>query len=495
MKLLCRKIIVLTIIIYGFSISCVWAATNCRERSDLRKDPEWSCKSAKNLMKEYGYIPAELFKTWGALELDADAVLSDKGGVYNMTVYLTHDNVSLDGKGQTLTPTNNHSGIRAPHSKSVSNISIKNLKIVNSTSYGINLKRFFRADEPCLVSESSDELTVTDWQWQGNNCAEAFLGHNNIVIDNVDIQNPKQSGIYVGQNSEYIKILNTTINGAYLGIYLESGTLKTLISGCDFTNLKNREAISIDASQYNIVEYSYFNTAKGGINLYKNAGERNDQVCPVLRPFGSDHNIIRYNNFYHADVNVAWREGKSLTNCSEWLECSPNFRDRADNNVIYGNEFHYGAQLDIHDNTYTVLDNIFYDGSELELGAKHHDYNMHGVVADNVFHSNSRIKYNNNNHFNSSWWPVEIYNNVRPDGTCVNSQCGKNANPPERHNWFLSGKAVLNKSLNATGNISVIAGGSLTINDGAVINLKSGKSLVVDPGGSLHITNGRIRVN
>jgi hypothetical protein len=198
------------------------------------------------------------------------------------------------------------------------------------------------------------------------------------------------------------------------------------------TNSHTREGVAVDSSRHNVIEHSLFDRngeeLYSGINLYKNAGEFEGQVCPVVRPWGADHNLIRYNHFYKDDVNVAARESHDrYILCDRYYYyyyyCSWNYRDRANENVFVDNVFHDGAQLDLHDDTFIVHGNRFESGAELELGGKHHVYALQGTVAHNLFDPGASIRLND-----SHWNDLDVRNNVDGAGGCLSisglNQCG-----------------------------------------------------------------------
>jgi hypothetical protein len=418
-------------------------ALDCRVREPAHGDPTWTCKSAALLMSEnqqsnggdpaFRCVPASEFSAWGCLALDTNTRLCSDGVAFNMSVYLTHNDVSIDCAGQVVAPrgasTGNsaRSGLRTPYTRSIQNVAIQNCQIVDSPGYGIDLKRYFRGDESCLTATGPYDIAPSS----GSGCVNAMEGHRNIRISNVGISSASQIGIYVGQASRDVTISDVDIDDAHIGVYIEASTTGTRVSRAVITNSHEREGIAVDSSRYNIIEDSLFEHNGAdlftGINLYKNAGEYEGQVCPVIRPFGADHNIIRRNHFFKDDVNVASRESRdSYLNCAKYHYCSINYRDRANENVLLDNVFHDGAQLDMLDDTYVVHGNRFESGAELELGAKQHEYALHGTVAQNVLEAGATVRLNASN-----WSALDVRNNVNAAGACVAfgsgglNQCGR----------------------------------------------------------------------
>jgi len=162
-------------------------AVDCRVRDIEAVDPSWTCQSAAQLMsanvdnhggdESFRCVPASAFASWGCLELDTDARLCADGATFNASVYLTQSDVSLDCAGQTLRPrggkigNSERSGIRTPYSYSVHDITISDCQIVDASGYGIDLKRLFRDDEPCLTAPNAQEINKSN----SSSCRDALL--------------------------------------------------------------------------------------------------------------------------------------------------------------------------------------------------------------------------------------------------------------------------------------------------------------------------------
>lgn len=360
---------------FAFMVLCssaVQADTDCSARESTRDDPNWSCLQASNWSG--GCVPSSSFESWKCLELDADAELCDDGGSFNMSVYLTQDDVSLDCNGQLIDHhyqdgDPKYPGIRTPYTYSVSNISIEGCAIQNTGRYGVDLKRFFR----------------------GSQLSGAMAGQSNISVHDVSVHNVGQWGIYVGQNSRGISISNTIIDDAYGGVYLEAGSVGTRITDAMIVNSFNREGIAIDSSANNVIERSFFSGNEDGINIYKNCGETGGQICPITRALGADDNLIRGNTFDDDGVNVAWRQFDvyGIGFC-ENIDVLGYWRDHAANNVFDGNQFD-SADLVVEDGPVVVHNNRFAYGSMLEVGTSvpwlwpGNGVHVHAVVASNTF--------------------------------------------------------------------------------------------------------------
>jgi hypothetical protein len=396
-------------------VDCAYAIANeerlnCSVRQPKFAEPDWlgQCTLASSLMnKDEKCIPASAFEEWGCLNLDTDAVLCDDGQPFNMTVYLSTDNSTLDCKGQTIDHGGGKKpGIQTPNTYSVSDIRISNCTIRN-TGYGINLKRFFR----------------------GAQLEGPMEGHRHITIEHTSIANTQKIGIYVGQNSQHVAIRDVVAidNATKIGIYLEGGSTHTHISGVTITNTRKGEgnprgeAIAVDSSQYNVIEHSTFSGNEGGgITLYKNCGENYGQVCPVRRPLSASHNVIRFNEFHGDGVHVAWRQFKLYG--FEWcagIDIVGYWRDHASHNLIHGNRF-YDTKLDVQDGPNTVSANEFI-GTELELGKGQpggwvdQPVEINGSITENVFDEGCTIDLGTTGVFDD----LEVFNNRTSNGACL----------------------------------------------------------------------------
>ncbi len=361
---------------------------DCTAREPNATDPYWQgCLRASKFKKEekssddYHCIPASKFGEWGCMLLDAPAKLCADNQPFNMTVYLTHSDMTLDCNHQTIDHNweegmGAHPGIRAPIEYSVSDIQIRNCNIQNVGRYGISFKRHFRG------AELDGPMT----------------GHRRIRVSNTTIAHSKRVGIYVGQNSHDLRFEQIWVHDAHTGFYLEAGSTETIISHASITGSRKGPGINIDSSQHNIVEHSTFqNNNEGGINLYKNCGEVYGQVCPVRRSLGASHNIIMYNQFHSEGVKVASRQFKLYgAGWCRGIDLAGYWRDRAADNTIYGNLFSDGAKLDIQDSPFYANDNLFVD-SLLEIGTND------PIGDDPVWFSGTL----NGNVFDASWIGVD----------------------------------------------------------------------------------------
>ena len=401
------------ILMYGFSVEAgiLGEETDCSQWEARTSNPNWSCIKASNWAGSC--IPGRLFEEWNCLEVDSDAVLCDEDRPFNMTVYFSTSGMNFDCNNQVIDHQwkegdTKHSGMRLPQRRSVSNINIQNCTIRNVGRYGINLKRFFRGE-----------------QLDG-----PMNGHRNIEIRDIDIINSRQTGIYVGQNSRYVTMNDVYIERAYSGIYLEAGSTHSYIVNSTITETTDREAISVDSSMYNTIEYCTFDNNKGGIHLYKNCGETRGQVCPIRRKYSASNNVIRGNRFQGDAVEVAWRQYKlyAVGHCIG-IDILGFWRDRSDNNQIYDNTFVDGADLYVKDGPNTVYGNNFSD-SDVILGKNapvgDSPFDLKGNVAENRFDS-GEIFFDTNDDI---YEYLAIFNNVDGRGQCLDVESMNTCSAP-----------------------------------------------------------------
>ena len=101
---------------------------DCSKRASQSKDPTWDCEKASTWSADC--VPGWLFEEWDCLELDANAVLCDENESFNLTVYLTTNDVKFDGNGQTIdhrwkNGMSSYPGVRTPYTYSISNVEIR----------------------------------------------------------------------------------------------------------------------------------------------------------------------------------------------------------------------------------------------------------------------------------------------------------------------------------------------------------------------------------
>lgn len=380
---------------------------DCEVREQGARDPDLSaCVRASAFMAAdapEACVPASAFSGEAdCLLLDASAVLCDDGWPFDMEVFLDESHTSLDCNGQSIEHGEEgrpRSGIRAPYERSVSDVRVANCTIQYVQRYGVDLKRLFRGAE----------------------LEGSMQGHERISITSSRIGHTGQIGVYVGQNSRDVLIEDVDIVDTYTGIYLEAGSKGAVVHRASILDSYERAGIHVDSSQENLIEHSRFQgNAGGAILLYKNCGERYGQVCPIRRRLGASHNTIRYNEFYGDGVSVADRQFK--TYAMGWcagIDVVGHWRDRSDDNAVYGNRFFHGSTLEIRDEPNLVFSNAFVD-SVLEIGVRaplgDKPIYFSGLIAGNTFTEGSWIGVLGKSVL--AFHDVEVADNIDSEGKC-----------------------------------------------------------------------------
>ena len=187
------------------------------------------------------------------------------------------------------------------------------------------------------------------------------LHPQNILIENVAVELNGNTGLYIDDYVSDVTIRNSRfVRNAGVGIYLEHHSRRTRIQGNSFVENGHgpryvkfanvhREAIAVDASQYNVIEDNRFDgNYAGGIFLYRNCWEKPEDRCQVDREIGADHNIIRRNNIERSRVGIwiASRQHRSADTpvCGQRPDPSEGIynddakRNRVSDNVIHNVE-------------------------------------------------------------------------------------------------------------------------------------------------------------
>ncbi len=263
---------------------------------------------------------AETPKTYGALtpapEHLRDCVLPDMapGKVlletdcrYTDPIVISTGNVILDCRGGTITGMHRRGITIRP---GLENVTIRDCRLEDTG--GILIE----GQTPTDDAPARDEARATSSQ--------------GVVLDHLTITRSYMTGIFVDHYVVGATIRNSIVaDGHHVGIYLEHGSQKNVVSGNLirnnglFTNKgirrigpTRREGLSVDGSAYNLIENNIFDSnAFGGIFHYKNCWEfhtTNPESRPRLQ--GSDGNVIRGNVFRNMDIGiwVASRQARDL---------------------------------------------------------------------------------------------------------------------------------------------------------------------------------------
>ena len=250
------------------------------------------------------------------------------------------------------------------------------------------------------------------------------ISPKNIIVENTSISSSHAVGIYVQRYITEFQLKNSTINDGDIGVYLESGTQKNIISHSTFTKngettydantrkrklrIRKREAIAIDSSAYNtITDNTFKNNAGGAIFLYKNCYENYKDSNSLPRFQHSDFNTIQNNTFIGEPrgVWVASRQSRDLENfnCGDPLIHSAKgnkkyYEDFAKNNEIIDNIFEdveNGVILEDDDNTVSgntfkgsVKDNDIIIGTKIRSEVLNRPA-VRNIIKDNIFNSNA----------------------------------------------------------------------------------------------------------
>ncbi len=299
--------------------------------------------------------------------MDADVNFCDASQVLNMSAIFNSSNKSLNCKGgtidhgwseqssNTVTPTRRDKQmpfVRLFDDRSLSNLSVRNCTMRGTFHAGIQMTRFFGGE---LGGDGKLDRS------------EALpVGHNNILIEDINIESGSSIGIYLGNFSEDITMNRVHVDGTRrIAIYSEAGSHRVKIINSIISNNQSREAVAID-STYNseISNTRFLNNREGGINVYQNCGELKGQVCPVLRSTPPNGNKITDNTFINngiTGIQIASRQGRNHAFgwCASLNGLPGKFTDTATDNVVTGNTIHCdeGTALVLMDGPNVVRNN------------------------------------------------------------------------------------------------------------------------------------------
>lgn len=235
----------------------------------------------------------------------------------------------IDCKGETREGTLN---IRK------SNTTVRNCKINGDIRvWGIARN----ANDPKLLKKSRIDKNYVSWVRDN---APKF-----VTIENTTINGTGTIPLYIGPGAVYTMVKNVKIIGYSKStmVYLGAESHSTIIED-SFINAYNglREAIAIDASNYNIIRNNTIQYAIGGIFLYRNCGEDG-----VVRHTTPSYNIIENNKFIGIGVSV-WLGSREGNRCycqkdHGWsFGSSISDMDHARYNKVVGNDLGNGTVLE-----------------------------------------------------------------------------------------------------------------------------------------------------
>jgi parallel beta-helix repeat protein len=334
------------------------------------------------------------------------------------------NNAELNGLGKTErnalyrrykveeAPVNTAFNISGSENNFLQNITVKNCNLqfyINGFNIGFGLKQTTRDD----LKERRNIEALENYL--------RTLSPKNIRIENNKIIGSHKSGIFIQRYITGLIANNNTINGAGdMGIYLESGSQKNIISNSIFTKngettydiedrkrklrVRKREAIAVDSSAYNIIKNNKFiNNAGGAIFIYKNCYERYEEASQLPRYQSSDSNLIENNIFSdeRKGVWIASRQSRDLENftCGDLSllvtdKKEKYYEDFAKNNKVLNNTFENNEKaVIIEDDNNTISNNLFKDTlrKDIIIGSDEAIKNIHSVkgtiVENNTFSS------------------------------------------------------------------------------------------------------------
>ena len=362
----------------------------------------------------------------------------DKVSFTLSTSNITFDcnNAELNGLGKTKrnalyrrykmeeVPINTAFNILGSENNFLQNITIKNCNLhfyINGFNIGFKLKQTTHDD---LKSRRNIEALENHLR---------TLSPKNIRIENNKIIGSHKSGIFIQRYITGLVANNNTIDGAGdMGVYLESGSQKNIISNSTFTKngettydiedrkrklrVRKREAIAVDSSAYNIIKNNKFiNNGGGAIFIYKNCYERYEEASQLPRYQSSDFNLIENNLFSdeRKGVWIASRQSRDLENftCGDLSllvtdKKEKYYEDFAKNNKVLNNTFDNNEKaVIVEDDNNTISNNLFKNTKrkDIIIGTDKAVKDVHSVkgtiVENNTFSSKPGVwlRYNPTN--------------------------------------------------------------------------------------------------
>ncbi len=276
-----------------------------------------------------------------------------KGGVTinKSNTHLNCNNATIDLGRETFT------GIQIDsNGQPLNNVTIENCNIVNTKFQGVYIG-WKVADSEKINLIGKENIS--------------FYTPKNISIINTKILNPGSSGIFIDDYVNNVIFDNISIiNAPAMAIYFEFHSHNNkLINSKIIGNGKGhkREAISIDASQNNIIDNNYFDdNPYGTIYLYKNCSEHlGIDPKQVKRELPSNYNTISNNKISNTKVGV-WvssRQSLNLVNarCGNGYYAEDKYtEDDAEKNTVLNNHIEnaeYGILVE-DDNNKIINNNL-----------------------------------------------------------------------------------------------------------------------------------------
>lgn len=316
----------------------------------------------------------------------------------NISFVITDSNTTLDCQGAMLSTTDDKItaiAVRTPPNQQ----GVHNVHIRNCLTLGYNHGLVIEQATP--ANARYDELTAG----KTTLAAQREQSPHDIWVDNLLVAHTRNSGIFIGDHVQRVNLHGiAVVKAGTVGLYFEFGSGHNTVSHSYFSQngfrigKPNREAIAIDSSVNNRIEYSHFDhNGAGGVFLYRNCFEHADDPSRsnhFLRTQGSDGNQIAHNVFANEPVSVwiAARQSRNLKGfaCGAYTISETPFAryhlDEAERNQVLDNDFISGKNaIIIEDDNNLVQDNCF--ASDLEqpivIGSTIREQSSEGVVKNN----------------------------------------------------------------------------------------------------------------
>lgn len=259
----------------------------------------------------------------------------------------------------------------------VSNVTIRNCQLLNysdAITAHIELKqntllglRNGTIQESTIQAIAPTRINVFNSRIINSHMHGIFLNRyiTHLNVNNTRILGSSNSGIYLGADTEYALIENSVFEGNGFSNY-DTETLKRFPRRDETSR---REAIAVDASSHNQISHNTFrDNGDGGVYLYKNCWEFEEEPLTAPHRYGSNSNLIT-NNDFSAEETAIWvaeRADRNLADftCGDPLIYTANsnkyYRDIAQNNIISNNKINHNKfGIRVQDNGTVITNNSF----------------------------------------------------------------------------------------------------------------------------------------
>ncbi|OBX84493.1 right-handed parallel beta-helix repeat-containing protein [Faucicola atlantae] len=317
----------------------------------------------------------------------------------NISFVITDSDTTLDCQGALMSSTDDTITAIVVRTLPDQSTGVHNVRIKNCLTLGYNHGLIIEQQTP--ANARYETLTAG----KTTLAAQREQSPHDIWVDNLLVAHTRSSGIFIGDHVQRVDLYGIgVVKAGTVGLYFEFGSGHNTVSHSYFSQngfrigKPNREAIAIDSSVNNRIEYSHFdNNGAGGIFLYRNCFEHADDPSRsnhFLRTQGSDSNQIVHNVFANEPVSVwiAARQSRNLKGfaCGAYTISETPFAryhlDEAERNQVLNNDFTSGKNaIIIEDDNNLVQGNCF--ASDLEqpivIGSTIREQSSEGVVKNN----------------------------------------------------------------------------------------------------------------